>query len=71
MPAPCSSAASTISARCVPADAWKRAGNECEVFEYVDGFHGFTGYPIEIARRAHTTINQWLAARVANAQAVS
>ena len=53
------------------ADAWKRAGNECEVLEYVDGFHGFTGHPIEIARRAHSTINQWLAARVANARAVS
>ncbi|MEO6045160.1 MAG: alpha/beta hydrolase [Tepidiformaceae bacterium] len=52
-------------------EAWKRAGNECEVHEYVDGFHGFTGYPIGLARRAHTTINQWLGARVANAQAVS
>lgn len=53
------------------ADAWRRAGNECEVHEYADGFHGFTGYPIELARRAHRTINEWLGARVADARAVS
>ncbi len=53
------------------AEAWRRAGNQCEVHEYFDGFHGFTGYPIAMARRAHSTINAWLAAQVAAAQAVS
>lgn len=47
------------------AEAWRRAGNECEVHEYVDGFHGFTGHPIALARRAHAAINGWLAAHVA------
>lgn len=53
------------------AAAWEHAGGECEVHEYVDGFHAFTGHPIELARRAHSTINGWLGARVANARAVS
>lgn len=52
-------------------EAWERAGNECEVHEYVDGFHGFTGHPIELARRAHATINGWLAARVTSAAGVA
>lgn len=45
-------------------EAWQRAGNECTVHEYVDGFHGFTGHPIELARRAHATINAWLRTQV-------
>lgn len=53
------------------AEAWRRAGNECQIHEYVDGFHGFTGYPIAIARRAHSTINQWLGAKVSGERAVS
>lgn len=53
------------------AAAWERAGNECEVHEYVDGFHGFTSHPIALARRTHSTINSWLGARVADAQAGS
>jgi acetyl esterase/lipase len=46
------------------AEAWQQAGNECVVHEYVDGFHGFTGHPIALARRAHEAINQWLKAQV-------
>ncbi|MBA4181576.1 MAG: alpha/beta hydrolase [Anaerolinea sp.] len=46
-------------------EAWQAAGNECVVHEYVDGFHGFTGHPIELARRAHSMINAWLKSRVA------
>lgn len=47
------------------AEAWEKAGNECTVQEYVDGFHGFTGHPIGLARRAHEAINEWLRLRVA------
>ena len=49
------------------AEAWQAAGNECVVREYVDGFHGFTGHPIALARSAHAAINDWLKVRVSSA----
>lgn len=42
-------------------EAWRKAGNDCEVHEYRDAPHGFTGFPsLDIGREANARIAAFL-----------
>lgn len=46
-------------------EAWRKAGNECEVHEYRDAPHGFTGFPsLDIGREANRRIAAFLRATI-------
>lgn len=47
------------------AEAWKKAGNECVVYEYADGPHGFNMFPsLDMARVSNERIAAFLRAKV-------
>ncbi len=39
---------------------WQAYGNDAELAVYPDGIHGFTGFPMELAKRANERINAFL-----------
>lgn len=46
------------------AEAWQKAGNECELYEYVDAPHGFNNMPLGLAKEANERIITFLRERV-------
>ena len=40
---------------------WQAYGNEAELAVYPDCIHGFTGFPMELAKRANLRIGELLA----------
>ncbi len=48
-------------------EAWRKAGNEAEVHEYLDGPHGFNNMPLRLAEEANSRIIAFLKERVGSA----
>ncbi len=42
------------------AEAWRQAGNVCEVHQYLDAPHGFNGMPLAVGREANDRIVEFL-----------
>ncbi|MBI2767741.1 MAG: alpha/beta hydrolase [Chloroflexi bacterium] len=46
------------------AEAWRKAGNQCDVHQYQDGPHGFNMFPVDIARHSNERIAAFLRAKI-------
>ena len=40
--------------------AWRKAGNEAELYQYLDGPHGYNLFPIDMARQSNERITEFL-----------